>query len=202
MSFIIKKLVEWRNILKKYLRVSQVNGISRRYFVINSFDGVMTSLGIIFASYVTGVHEPKFVLAAGVGASLAMFFSGFTGVYLTEKAERIKKIKELEHDLLKSLDKSIHKKAMEVACIWSAMVDGVSPLVSSVTSLLPFFLTLLGTLTINIAYYLSITIAFFLIFFLGMFLGKISKENLILSGFKMLLAGVMVALISTLLAYL
>ena len=156
----------------------------------------MTALGIIFGSMVANVINPKFILAAGLGASLAMFLSGFTGTYMTEKAERLKKFKELERNLLEDLDNSIHKRAVEIASIIAALIDGISPLISSIISLSPFFLVMFGLLSMEMAYLSSILLSFLLLFLLGMFLGRISKDSMIIYGLKMLLAGLLVATIS------
>ena len=196
MSKLIGKILRWKSSLKRYIEVSRVSEISRRYFIMNSFDGVMTALGIIFGSMVANVINPKFILAAGLGASLAMFLSGFTGTYMTEKAERLKKFKELERNLLEDLDNSIHKRAVEIASIIAALIDGISPLISSIISLSPFFLVMFGLLSMEMAYLSSILLSFLLLFLLGMFLGRISKDSMIIYGLKMLLAGLLVATIS------
>ena len=200
MSKFISKIFRWRSSLKRYIEVSRVSEISRRYFIMNSFDGVMTILGIVFGSLIANITQSKFILAAGLGASLAMFLSGFTGTYMTEKAERLKKFKELERDLLGSLDNTIHKRAVEIASIIAALIDGVSPLISSVIAISPFFFVSFGLLSMEIAYFSSILLSLCLLFLLGVFLGKISRENIIISGLKMLLAGLLVAVVSLLLS--
>jgi len=96
------KLFLLRN-LRRNIDISHVGDLSRRYFVMNAFDGVMTMLGFIIGAHVSGLIEPKIIVVAGLGASLAMGISGFFGAYLAEKALRIKKLKEIERDLFTNL---------------------------------------------------------------------------------------------------
>ena len=165
---------------------------------MNSFDGAMVALGIVLGSYTTEITDPRIIIGIGMGAGLAMFFSGFTGAYITERAERLREYKELEHNLLKSLDETIHKKALEIASLWVAIIDGGSPVVFLLIILSPFFFSILNLVSLGVAYALSILITFLALFLLGVFIGRISKENLIISGIKMLAAGLSVFAISLL----
>ena len=63
--------------------------IARRFFVMNSFDGSLTMLGIIVGSWVSGVRNPSKIVGTGLGACLAMGISGMVGAYASERAERI-----------------------------------------------------------------------------------------------------------------
>ena len=79
-----KTLKRW----KKYSEISDVGPITRRYFVMNAFDGALTMLGVIFGAYVSGVLKPMIIISAGIAGSIAMGVSGMSGAYMTEKAER------------------------------------------------------------------------------------------------------------------
>jgi len=47
--------------------------IARRYLVMNSFDGVLTILGVVVGTYMADeITHPSIVLSAGFGASLIM----------------------------------------------------------------------------------------------------------------------------------
>ncbi|TFG20025.1 MAG: hypothetical protein EU530_04595 [Promethearchaeota archaeon] len=46
-SGIQKTLSRWRS----YLRITEMGEIIRRYFVMNAFDGVLTSLGLIISNF-------------------------------------------------------------------------------------------------------------------------------------------------------
>jgi len=74
--------------VRVYLKVTKATGIARRYFVMNGFDGAMTTFGIVLVSWIAGVSKPQILILAGTGACLAMGLSGFFGAYMAEKAER------------------------------------------------------------------------------------------------------------------
>lgn len=182
----------------RLLKVSGVSGISRRYFVMNSFDGAMTMLGVIVGAYASGVVNPKTIIGVGLGASLAMGISGFSGAYMTEKAERLRKLKKLRRAMLSDLDKSLHDRASRLASLWAAVVDGVSPFLAAMVSITPFFLAVSHILSVEHAVLFSIILIMIMLFSLGFFLGRISKENAVVWGLRMIVAGVATAVISLL----
>jgi predicted membrane protein (TIGR00267 family) len=61
--------------------------------------------------------------------------------------------------------------------------------------LLPFFFSALLA-DVLLSYYASLAMALVVLFALGAFLGKVSKQNLIVSGAKMIGAGVVSILLS------
>ena len=176
--------------IRGYIRISRVAPISRRYFIMNAFDGAMTSLGIVVGAYVAGDPEPFFIISAGLGASLAMGLSGFVGAYVTEEAERTRELESLERSMLKDLDKSVIGEASRFAALWAGIVDGLSPALAAIVCLLPFFL-----FHVSFAIQLSIVITLLVLFFLGAFLGKISNRNILLHGMKLLCVGLILTFI-------
>lgn len=178
--------------IKEYIKIAEVDEIARRYFAINTFDGVLTILGIIIASYFAGVSEIKIVIAACVGAAIAIGVSGFYGVWLTETAERNKIVKELGRKIGMGFEKSEIAKAHRFAVYFLAFIDGASPVVAALMIIGPFFFS---ALAVNMMYYAAICISFAILFALGLFLGKISKENLIFSGIRVLVIGFVCILI-------
>lgn len=181
--------------IRGYMRVSKVSSMSRRYFVMNSFDGAMTVLGIIIGAYVAGITDPAWVISAGLGASLAMGLSGFAGAYMTEEAERARELNNLEKSMLRSLEESVIGKASRFASLWTAMVDGVSPAIAAAVCLAPFFFSFFGVFSIDFAIQLSIVIALLVLFLLGMFLGKVSGRNIFFHGMKMLVVGLILMIV-------
>ncbi|MFX0035776.1 MAG: VIT1/CCC1 transporter family protein [Candidatus Hermodarchaeota archaeon] len=85
--------------LKIYAKITNLWAIARRYFVNNFYDGMLTVLGVLLGFFVIILKEGQplidshFVILTGMGSSISMFFSGITGSYLSERAER-KKIKD------------------------------------------------------------------------------------------------------------
>ena len=137
------------------------------------------------------MQNPKIVISACIGAAIAMAVSGVWGAYSTEKAEREGKIKLLERKLSVHLRKTPVGKANRFAAIFLGLVDGLLPLFATPLMIFPLFLNM----PVTAAYQLSIILSFVTLFLTGMFLGKISKENLILAGLKMIIIGVICAAI-------
>lgn len=198
---------------KTYIEISEVAPIARRFFVMNAFDGSLTTLGIIMGAWISngGLFRLllpnssiffdndliSFVVLTGIATAIAMGVSGLFGSYLTEAAERKKEIRDLELAMARKegeLEKSIYGKAQQFASILAALVDGGSPSMAALLCLIPFFIGMpFNTPTGNpFVFPISLFITFLVLFVLGIFLGRISKRNLIFSGVKMLVAGFIV----------
>ena len=193
------RLSEWMGDVGEYIRVTKAQGILRRYFAVNAYDGAMTSLGVVMGAYISGLKEPASILGVILMGGFAMAVSGFSGTYLAESAERERDLNDLEGAMLVDLKNTIHGKASRYISIFAALVDGAAPFLASVPSLIPFALSLYGLLPPGIAFPSSIASSLLTLFLLGVYLGRVSGENLIYSGLKMVAAGVAVALIALLL---
>jgi predicted membrane protein (TIGR00267 family) len=183
---------------KKYHRISGVGDITRRYFVMNAFDGALTMLGVIIGAYIAGILNPIPIISAAVAGSIAMGTSGMSGAYMTEKAERTKKLKELENAMITNLKNGLHFKSHRFAMIFAAIVDGVSPAIASILVVSPFFLVNIGFIGIKTAFYSSIFLTLIILFVLGIYLAFISDESMIKYGFQMLVIGLVTAFLCVL----
>ncbi|MBS7650385.1 MAG: VIT1/CCC1 transporter family protein [Candidatus Bathyarchaeia archaeon] len=186
----MKDLVER---IRFYLKIAGVTAIYRRYFVMNAFDGALTALGVVLGAWASGAIQPRIIVGAGVGVSLAMGMSGFSGAYLAERAERLRRLRELERSLLRSLERSVHGRALRTAIIWAAAVDALSPALSSLTSISPFIAAEHGVVSVSEAAAASVIIIFAILFILGVFTGRVSREHAFISGLRMLIVGVLTA---------
>ena len=166
--------------------------IARRYLVLNAFDGVLATLGIIAGAYFAGANQARVILVAGLGASSAMGISGAWGAYLTEKAERVRAIRELERELFASLSGSTIEQASKTAVFLIALVDGLSPLVTSLVCLSPLLVSLSGAIALGTAVAVTAVLALAILFSLGVFLGRISNTNLLLQGALVTMAGFLI----------
>jgi len=180
--------------VRVYLHVTKARGIARRYFVMNGFDGAMTVFGIVLGSWIAGVSKPEIIVLAGLGASLAMGFSGFFGAYMAERAERERHLKELEETTNNNVN-PIHYEAARFVTLYVAFIDGLSPALTATISLVPFILVQTGLISIWNAYIASLTLSMTTLFLLGMYLGKVAKENGWFYGIAMLTVGAFTALI-------
>lgn len=181
--------------IRRYIKISGVVPISRRYFIMNAFDGATTILGIVVGAYVAEIPDESWVILSGLGATLAMGLSGFAGAYMTEEAELARKLHVLEKAMLTDLKNSVVNKASRFASLWVGIVDGISPALTGVTCLTPFFLSSRGLFSISFAIQLSVAIALLMMFLLGIFLGKISRKNMLYHGTKMLFVGLIITLV-------
>ncbi len=197
-----ERIREGRRKLRRYVKISRVDEIARRYFVMNSFDGSMTVLGIISGAYVGGIRNPNIIVLACVGSILAMAVSGFSGAFLSERAERIHRIRRLERSMLVSLRNSVIADASRFAVFLAAMVDALSPSFSGLIAVAPFFLCIFNVISIDLSFLLSFILNFCFLFFLGVFLGRITQENRFLTGLVMLFSGCSVAFVLSLISFL
>jgi len=177
--------------LTQHIADSDFKAIARRLFVMNGFDGALTILGIVVGSFMAGITNHAYIIGSGLGACLAMGISGTTGAYLTESAERERELKQLEKAMLMDLRNSSHGKATRIFPILTAIVDGLSPALVGIITLIPF----LFRFDIDFAYRLGIVFNMGTLFMLGMYLGKVSKKNILVSGGKMILIGLSTAIL-------
>ncbi len=175
----VRRMVEFN-------RIAEIDALARRYFTLNSFDGILTTVAILLANFFADVTLRSIIVTSSIGAATAVAISGFYGAYITEKAERMGKIRKLENTIGLRLTKTQFEEAHTFAILALALIEGLSPFIISSLIVLPFFIMD----SIEGAYYSAFSIAGLALFLLGIFLGKISKENLILSGIKMFIVGV------------
>jgi predicted membrane protein (TIGR00267 family) len=174
--------------LSRYHEIAEVGGIARRYFAMNAFDGVLTSLGIIVGAYVGGVRQSGAVVSVVAAAAASMGVSGAYGSYLIERAERGRALRELEESTLSHLHDTDIGAASRYASVVIGIIDGLSPAIASAIILVPFFVA--GSSHLHAAFYAGGAIAFVELFGLGMFLGRVSRQGLIVAGLKLVIAGV------------
>ena len=182
----------------EYNDIANVGEIARRYFAMNAFDGILTIIGVLMGNLSAGVDNPNVVITTGLSTCIAMGISGLWGSYLTESAERKHNLEELGRSTLTDLNNTKIGKASRYAAIIISIVDGLSPFLAALLVLIPFFLNAMFP-TIQIVYYTTLGVALVTLFGLGIFLGNISKDNLIISGVKTVVAGIVSIVIGSLL---
>lgn len=187
----LKKIVKkW----KRYHEISNAGPITRRYFVMNAFDGALTMLGVVIGAAISGnLENSNIIISAGIAGSIAMGASGLSGAYMTEKAERTRKLKKLERAMLADMKDGLHDKSNRFATIFASLVDGVSPAIAAMAVVSPFFLSNFGLITPNMAFWGCIILTLIVLTMLGAYLARISDESLIIYGLLMLFVGVITA---------
>ena len=193
-----ERLAQRISTVREYERITGFWKIARRALANNSFDGVLTMVGVLTGNYLGGIRNAATVIRIGIAASVSIGVSGLWGAYLAESAERDRELAELERISLTDLSGTKISRAGRMAVVVVALVDGLSPLVSSLVVLLPFFLApLVGNILIS--YALSLVIGLISLFGLGMFLGHISERSLVGYGLRTIVAGVVAVAINFLL---
>lgn len=169
--------------------------IARRYMVTNGFDGALTMLGMVTGFYISGMTELSVAISACLGAAIALFISGLSSAYLSEKAEREMELRELEQALVVDLKESDYGQASRYLPMLVALVNGLSPLLLSLVILMPLFLADQGKASPGAPFIRAIVVGLICIFSLGVFLGKISKTFWLWSGLRALTIAIVTVVI-------
>lgn len=186
------RLERWR----KYSEISELGPIARRYFVMNAFDGALTMLGVVIGASMADAAEPSLIIAAGISGSFAMGISGFSGAYMAESAERTKELKDIEKAMCKTMcDESMHKEAAKFATRVTSIVDAVSPAIAALIVISPYMLVNFGFLSMGTAFIASLALTFAILALLGVYLAKVTEENMLWHGLKMLMVGIVTAVL-------
>lgn len=84
-----------------YCQMTDIISISRRYFVIGFFDGVLTILGMVMGAHLSGKASAEIILTAGVATALALSISSGWGAYEAERVEQTLEADEKRKMLLR-----------------------------------------------------------------------------------------------------
>ena len=198
---ILDKLVKpYRGIIQ-YARILNAHSIARRMFVTNSFDGLLSGLGVVLGSYLSGASNPVNYVGSVIGASFSMgFFSGVVATYLSERAERLQELRKTERAMLHPLRGSIYERAAKIVPIYVALWSGLGAMLLPVIGVSPFIFAeiLKADVSVTVLVYTSAGIMVAELFTLGAYLGKISGENKFVSGARLALIGLAAVLFFTL----
>ncbi|MDJ0654474.1 MAG: hypothetical protein QNJ40_09995 [Xanthomonadales bacterium] len=179
--------------------LSRSRAIVRRYFVVNGFDGALTMLGLVTGFYLGGDVALEVVIAACVGAAVALGISGLTSAYLSESAERQRALAELEAAMVSDLSDTAQGSAARVLPWLVALVNGAAPVVMSLLIITPLWLARAGVPLPLEPLLSAIATAFICIFGLGVFLGRVGGTSWLWSGIKTLAIALVTVLIIILL---
>lgn len=164
--------------------------VARRMFATNSFDGLLSALGVNVGGFRPDV-SPEVLAFSIIGGSVAMgFLSGVVGVYLSERAERIREVKELERKVASSLKKSIYWKAANYIPVYISLWSGAGIILFPMLVAVPYLAASIGLIGMIEAYYASLGVALTLMSLLGVYLARISGGNPVVGAARGLALGV------------
>lgn len=130
-------------------------------------------------------------LSAGVGLAIS---SGW-GAYEAERVERKKEIQHIELHMQRPMDGCMVESAVKFATGWASFIHGISPLPAAILPLIPLVLLPSDFIT---AATISVIITMIFLFFLGVWMGRIAKTNMLFGGLRMVIVGLITALICVL----
>ncbi len=193
-----KRLERW----EMYCEITNVGAISRRYFVMNAFDGALTMLGVVVGARVADIDNAMFVILTGLATAFAMGMSGLSGAYMAESAERLRELRMLEKAMLSNMDDTIHEEASKFATVLTALVDGFSPALAALIVISPFFFAQVGIIALGTAFLASMSLTMMVLLFLGVYLARMNDQSVVRHGLRMLIVGLCTALAIAGIAYL
>ncbi|MEA1905035.1 MAG: VIT1/CCC1 transporter family protein [Candidatus Hadarchaeota archaeon] len=176
-----------------------------RYLIRGLIDGSLSTLGIVIgASTAIGLSSEaaRIIVSAGIGGGVANGISNLVGAFAAEKTVAHKNMERVERAMLKrdAIRNSELYEETERRIISSGVVDALATIGGSLIPVVPFFVLFVTPLLTSplLALGWSAAITFALFFFLGIYIGRVSRENLALSGLKMVLFAGATAAISAL----
>lgn len=208
-----EKLKNWR----QYSEMSDLGIIARRKFFNNCFDGALTCAGIVSGIFIIFLGHPnrftpQNVIVTGFATALAIGISGLWGAFLSEEAERRKKVLDMKKDMAMVEDikdkkehqnkkrneneNSVLERAERFATIVASLVDGGAPVLGSSLPLVPFFF---GIYLSPLHFIFSYLILVALLVYLGIYLGTISGGGRLRYALHLVLAGIVTLVVSLLL---
>ncbi|WED23178.1 hypothetical protein L3Q72_07230 [Vibrio sp. JC009] len=174
-----------------YLQITSSQGIMRRYFVVNGFDGALTMLGIIIGFLFSTPASLEVIINACMGATIALAVSGTSSAYVSEQAELRLALSNLQHAMLTKLQSGAHAEAARWVPVLIAIVNGSAPLIISLLIIAPLWIANQGISLMISPLLMAVIIAVLIIFLFGVFLGRISGETWLISGIKTLIIAVL-----------
>lgn len=184
------------NQISFYLQITHSQGIMRRYFVVNGFDGALTMLGLIVGFVFSSPSSLQIIINACMGATIALTVSGISSAYVSEQAELRLALSNLQDAMVTKLQEGVHVEAARWVPIFIALVNGSAPLIISLLIIAPLWLATQGVTFIFTPLQGAIFIAILIIFLFGVFLGRLSGVTWLISGIKtLLIAALTIALI-------
>lgn len=182
----------------------------KRYLIRGFIDGVLSSLGVVIgASTAIGATvgsnnasaASAIIIAAGIGGGVANGLSNILGASVGEKLVKEIELGEIEKAMLKrggELHGTVVDEKLNETLWSSAIYDGVATFIGSIIPVLPFIVGSLFLITDMISLYASIILSLTIFFILGVYIGKIAREQVIISGLKLVAFGVVTVIITTL----
>uniref|UniRef100_A0A7J2TID7 VIT family protein n=1 Tax=Archaeoglobus fulgidus TaxID=2234 RepID=A0A7J2TID7_ARCFL len=176
--------------IRTYLDLAEAYSVSRRYFLIGFFDGLLAIAGFIVGAFISGHNDPKLVLSVGFATMLAIGISSAWGAFEAERIEQQFLKRKRERHMLSSFERSLIEDAHKFAILITSAVHGIAPVLGSIVLMAPYFF--LPPLE---AFEASMAIFCLSLFIVGVFMGRNVGGNVLINGLRTLLFGFFVMLL-------
>ena len=164
------------------------------HFVRGVIDGLLSTLGVVIGA---SSADKAIILAAGIGGAVANGVSNFLGAFSSEEYKGRMHIQKIENAMLSdNIESSIIGKNMKKEILKAGLLDGGSTIIGGFIPVMPFIL-----LDHDQALLWSVLCTVLTLFVLGAYIGKVSKKWIILSGLKLMILGVLTALLVHIIQY-
>lgn len=164
-----------------------------RQLVRGFIDGSLSTLGVVIGA--SGA-EISVIIAAGIGGGVANGLSNVFGAFTAERIGEEMQLLKIERAMLKNLKETEIYRDVREKVLKKSLMDGISTIFGSVVVIIPFLLTMIFRPEAYPTTLLSIAITTLSLGIIGLYLGKLSKENLVISFSKMAAFGIITALVS------
>jgi predicted membrane protein (TIGR00267 family) len=156
-------------------------------FVRGLIDGLLSTLGIVIGA---SSAQTMIIVAAGLGGAFANGVSNVLGAYAAEATEGYSELKKIEKAMVKSnLKETLIEKRLRNNIAKAGLIDGVATIIGGCMPVIPFLI-----FNHVIAVISAVIIVFIIMLLIGIFIGKLSKRNLIVSGLKLAIFGILTAI--------
>ena len=181
-----------REFISEYFKMS-------RYVALGTMDGILAVMGVTLAasgvSAASGVELSNFAVGlTGLSTGVALAMSNSYGSFIGERAEEVRNIRDLEHQMMleegKLDDTHIHQQAKR-RIYMSMFTHGFSSFIGSFVPVLPF---LLISTRIN-AIICTLVLCFTALIILGVYLGKVSRGSLLKTSLEIVLIGILISVV-------
>jgi len=185
--------------------MTDLGSLTRRYLVIGAFDGALTIVAIVLGALSTvvlfgafiGPLDVRILFQAGIAATIGLAISSGWGAYEAERMERKREVQSLEQQMQRPMNGCMVDAAVRFATMRASFIHGLAPIPAAIIPLIPIILMPYDFI---LAAVISVIITMVFLFALGLWMGQLAKASMLAGGLRMVLAGVVTALILVALA--
>lgn len=164
-----------------------------RQFVRGFIDGALSVLGVVIGA---SAGQIEIIISAGIGGGVANGISNVFGALTAERVEEEKEFQKIEKSMLVGLRETELYKTVRRRVMVKGLADGFSTIIGSIVPVFPFILAFILDFSARLALIMSVSFTAVSLGIIGVYFGKVSKENIMVSSAKMILMGLVTALIS------